>query len=34
VLLPVVPGYSTTGLVHTARSNGRRANTDISEEVS
>jgi rfaE bifunctional protein nucleotidyltransferase chain/domain len=34
VLLPVVPGYSTTGLVHTARSNGHRANTDISEEVS
>jgi D-beta-D-heptose 7-phosphate kinase/D-beta-D-heptose 1-phosphate adenosyltransferase len=34
VLLPVVPGYSTTGLVHTARTNGHRANTDISEEVS
>jgi D-beta-D-heptose 7-phosphate kinase / D-beta-D-heptose 1-phosphate adenosyltransferase len=34
VLLPVVPGYSTTGLVHTARTNGRLANTDISEEVS
>jgi D-beta-D-heptose 7-phosphate kinase / D-beta-D-heptose 1-phosphate adenosyltransferase len=34
VLLPVVPGYSTTGLLDTARTNGHRANTDISEEVS
>jgi D-beta-D-heptose 7-phosphate kinase / D-beta-D-heptose 1-phosphate adenosyltransferase len=34
VLLPVVPGYSTTRLVHSARTNGRLADTDISEEVS
>jgi len=34
VLLPVVPGYSTSQLVHTARSNGRRTDRDISEEVS
>jgi D-beta-D-heptose 7-phosphate kinase/D-beta-D-heptose 1-phosphate adenosyltransferase len=34
VLLPVVPGYSTSQLVHTARSNGRRVDRDISEEVS
>jgi rfaE bifunctional protein nucleotidyltransferase chain/domain/rfaE bifunctional protein kinase chain/domain len=34
VLLPVVPGYSTTRLVHSARTNGRFADTDISEEVS
>jgi D-beta-D-heptose 7-phosphate kinase/D-beta-D-heptose 1-phosphate adenosyltransferase len=34
VLLPLVPGYSTSRLVHTARSNGRHADRDISEEVS
>jgi D-beta-D-heptose 7-phosphate kinase / D-beta-D-heptose 1-phosphate adenosyltransferase len=34
VLLPVVPGYSTSRLVHTARANGRHADRDISEEVS
>ncbi len=34
VLLPVVPGYSTTSLVHSARTNGHFADTDISEEVS
>jgi D-beta-D-heptose 7-phosphate kinase / D-beta-D-heptose 1-phosphate adenosyltransferase len=34
VLLPVVPGYSTTRLVHSARTNGCLADTDISEEVS
>ena len=34
VLLPVVPGYSTTRLVHSARTNGPFADTDISEEVS
>jgi bifunctional ADP-heptose synthase (sugar kinase/adenylyltransferase) len=33
VLLPVVPGYSTTRLVHTARTE-HLANNDISQEVS
>jgi rfaE bifunctional protein nucleotidyltransferase chain/domain len=33
VLLPVVPGYSTTRLVHTARTE-HYANNDISQEVS
>ena len=34
VLLPVIPGYSTSQLVHTARAHGRRAERDISVEVS
>jgi D-beta-D-heptose 7-phosphate kinase / D-beta-D-heptose 1-phosphate adenosyltransferase len=34
VLLPVVPGYSTSRLVRTARANGRHPDLDISEEVS
>jgi D-beta-D-heptose 7-phosphate kinase / D-beta-D-heptose 1-phosphate adenosyltransferase len=33
VLLPVVPGYSTTRLVHTARTEHLPSN-DISQEVS
>jgi bifunctional ADP-heptose synthase (sugar kinase/adenylyltransferase) len=33
VLLPVVPGYSTTRLVHTARTE-HHASNDISQEVS